>query len=146
MWRTLLALLVVLCLTPVVDASAQEEQEPSIWVITSSKIPLDRLEACMAASDRYLIPIDNELKTRGLLLDRTVLQHYYADEWNVVVISKYRDWNSIDAANDASDGIEEELYSEAESEAYDTETEGCSPDFHRDQIYTEHIPSAAGGM
>ena len=146
MWRTLLILIVVLYLAPAVDAAAQEEQEPSIWVITSTKIPPDRLEACMAARDRYVIPMDNELKSRGLLLDRTVLQHYYADEWNVVIVSKYRDWNAIDEANDASDGIEEELYSEEEREAYDSETEGCSPDFHRDQIYTEHVPSAAGGM
>lgn len=141
MWRTLLALLVVLCLTPVVDAAAQEAEEPPIWVVTSTKIPPDRLEACMAARDRYVIPMDNELKSRGLLLDRTILQHYYADEWNVVVISKYRDWNAIDEANDA--GIEEELYSEEERDAYDSETEGCSPDFHRDQIYTEHVPGPA---
>jgi hypothetical protein len=143
MSRTLLALLVVLCLSPVVDAAAKEAEEPPIWVVSSTKIPPDRVEAFMAASDRYVIPIDNELKSRGLLLDRTVLQHYYADEWNVVVISRYRDWNAIDEANDASDGIEEELYSEEERDAFDSETQGCAPDFHRDQIYSEHVPGPA---
>ncbi len=137
-------LLVVLGLAPASNLAAQDAQDPPVWVVTSIKVPPAELEDCLAAWNRVLTPMEDELESRGLMVDQVILQHFYADEWNVVRLRKYPDWNSVAAAGDAQDEIQQEMYSEEEWETYQSEIEACTPDFHRDQIYSEYIPPPAG--
>lgn len=109
----LLALMLIGGLLPASPALGQD-QEPRYWTISSSKIVGARLGECLEAQHKYLTPINQELKTRGLLLDSKTLVHAWGDEWNVVNVSVHDSWADIQGAQDAFGDIRRELYTDEE--------------------------------
>lgn len=137
----LVLLLTALALAPELRA---QQAEPPVWVITKQRVPGNMQGQCLASWNKYLGPIDAEMQRRGLLLQNIVLTHYYADEYNVITMRKYRDWNAVREEDLATPEVRRGIWNDAQWQEFQQETAACAPDYHSDQIYLEYTPTASG--
>lgn len=121
-----------------VEAQQPAGDAPIWWYVSTYKIPFERIDSLRSLIRIYELPVVEEAKRGGNLIERHYLVHDTGDEWNFVIVSKWRSWAAIrgdttisaarrrlmpDSANRAAVG---RLFNWA-----------FGPAEHRDNIYTE---------
>lgn len=97
MRRTLIAL-AVLGLSA--SGSSVEAQQPGrdtlvYWYVSAFKIPFERIDSLRSLIRTYEFPVVEEAKRAGQLIERNYLVHDTGDEWNFVIVTKWRSWAAI---------------------------------------------------
>lgn len=76
---------------------AQQTEAP-YWYISTYSVDWRQVDSLQSLFRNYTLPIAEEAKKEGKLLDYKILIHNMGNEWNVVLARKYRSWDDIDDA------------------------------------------------
>ena len=120
-------------------AFAQEEEGPSAyWYVSAYNIPWEKVDSLQSLNRQYTAPVVEDSKQAGRILDRKMLIHHTANEYNVIIMTKFPSWEAIDRGA-GFDEFAEQRWDEAKNEeieaAFDWVFEGAGA--HQDWIYGE---------
>lgn len=120
-------------------AGAQEEgQQGPTLVVTMMQCDWDRVGEVMASTDSLAVPIWQELKDEGMILDAGSFVHQWGDEWNVGFYYVAPDNRSFFQAF----AEQQRRFEERHPNAPNVVGDACP--VHRDNIYVIG-PSTEGG-
>ena len=89
--------IVLLCLFALpVQAQDKEKKETSYWYVSYSKVTGAKVDSLVNFSKKYLIPIAEETKKKGTILDYKMLIHHTGTEYNVVYMVKYPSFSTME--------------------------------------------------
>ena len=74
---------------------AQEEEEQPVWHILHYQVDWNRVDSLETLFETYSLPIAEEAKKMGDLLEYKWLIHTQGSEWNVVLMMKVRSWEAV---------------------------------------------------
>ncbi len=74
---------------------AQEDEEQPVWHILRYQVPWDRVDSLTTLFETYSLPIAEEAKKMGKLLEYEWLIHIQGSEWNVVLMRKLSSWEAV---------------------------------------------------
>jgi hypothetical protein len=122
-------------------AARGQEQQPAqqpYWVVSYYEVPWARVDSLVKLYRQHRIPVVEEAKRAGTILDYRILIHHFGSEENVVIMEKYPSWEAIDRGTGFGEaarrlGRDEEAQRQI-SEGFDWVFEGVP---HRDEIYAE---------
>jgi len=123
-----------------ISVFAQEEQKDEMpyWYSSSIKIPWPKIDSLQQLYKLYTIPILEEAKKNGSILDYHILIHHTGDEYNVVTMTKFPSWAAI------NEGVSFRKYLEKyvpdkdkRDEIFAAFSSIRSGYYHIDNIYTE---------
>ncbi len=117
-----------------------QQEEQAYWYVSFYSVDWAKVDSLQALVKSYSYPVAKEAMKSGKLLDYKWLIHDTGNEWNVVIMSKYRSWDAIDdgvfgAANRTlhPDSLQRQNINAAFNEIF-------AGGAHRDMIYTEVMP------
>jgi hypothetical protein len=78
-------------------AEAQQPVRDTLvyWYVSAFKIPFERIDSLRTLIRIYEFPVVEEAKRAGQLIERNYLVHDTGDEWNFVIVTKWRSWAAI---------------------------------------------------
>jgi len=123
-----------------VNLLAQEEQvdEVAYWYTSSIKIPWPKIDSLQQLYKLYTIPIMEEAKKNGSILDYHILIHHTGDEYNVVTMTKFPSWAAINEGASTRQYLEKFIpEKEKRDEILAAFRSILSGYYHIDNIYTE---------
>jgi len=119
---------------------AQEEQkdETPYWYASSIKIPWPKMDSLQQLYKTYTIPIMEEAKKNGNILDYHIFIHHTGDQYNVVTMTKFPSWEAINETTSFRDYLEKYVPDKEERDkifaAFSYVRSGYD---HIDNIYTD---------
>lgn len=120
---------------------AQQTDQAPYWYVSTYSVDWRQVDSLQSLFRKYTLPIVEEAKKDGKLLDYKMLIHNMGNEWNVVLVRKYRSWDDIDdpalgpaAQKVFPDSAQRARVNAAFAEIY----QGGA---HRDFIYQEVTPN-----
>jgi len=142
MSRTRISVLLALSLTAVVAARSPGQQAASaretFWVVSYYEVEWPKVDSLTKLMRAYTMPVVEEAKKSGGLLDYRVLIHSYAGRENVVILQKFSSFAAIH--NDTAwlaairritpDSTKRRVVQDAFNSIFGS-------GLHRDEIYTE---------
>jgi hypothetical protein len=90
-----IAILAVSAVESRVEAQQQPRDTLVYWYVSAFKIPFDRIDSLRTLIRIYELPVVEEAKRGGQLIERNYLVHDTGDEWNFVIVTKWRSWAAI---------------------------------------------------
>jgi hypothetical protein len=76
---------------------ARQQVHPGFVYLTHYEIPFERVDSLQKLIRTYSIPMTDEAKKSGTLLDEKWLIHHTGTEYNVLQIRHWRNWEAINA-------------------------------------------------
>ena len=130
---------VLLCLFALpVQAQDKEKNETPYWYYSFLKFEsYDKVNEFQKFHEEAIVPIVEEAKNQGTLLDYKFLRHHTGDEYNIVVARKHPSWCSITAnwREKALDAIEKD--EDKKKAFWDKYSELVNTMSHYDCIYIQ---------
>lgn len=120
------------------SASAQEQSADNIFVTTVQKMRMP--EGGRAAERDSLLQLYHEQVTKKNIhiISQRALQHLYgADNRDLVWITEYKDWASVEAASKMDNELFEKYWKDAESRRQFNRMLDKYSGEHSDEIYSE---------
>ncbi|MBI1967433.1 MAG: hypothetical protein HYS40_05550 [Gemmatimonadetes bacterium] len=71
-------------------AQQQQQQDRVYWYVSAYQVSFDRVDSLTRLLRAHRLPVIEERKRMGTLLDERWLIHNYGDEYNVVRIGQFR--------------------------------------------------------
>ena len=95
MKKSLIIILVVFFIPKIIIAQDEQKEDLAYWYVSSIKVPWNKIDSLQKMVKKYTIPIVEEAKKTGKLLDYLLLIHHTGDEYNVVMMRKFPSWDAI---------------------------------------------------
>ena len=137
--KAITTILVILLFIPcLAGAQENEKEETPHWLVTFYKVDPTRVDSLVKLEKKYGIPIFEENKKRGTLLERELLIHKISSDYNVVLMEKYPSWSAIAEGADseaAFEAIEPDM--EKRYRVYSAYKWVFNKSTHYDEIYYE---------
>lgn len=133
-----LALAVTGVLLAAGSAPAQEQNADHIFVATTQKMAMP--EGGRATERDSLLSVYHEQVTKKNphILSQRVMQHFYGtNNHDMVVVTEYKDWASIDASDKMDTKLFEEYWKDEATRRQFNRMLGKYFSGHSDEIYTE---------
>lgn len=120
---------------------AQPAPTPQHYVtVASYQVDFSKVDSLSKLVRAYSLPIADEAKKMGVLLEYRVLIHYYAGRDNVVILRKFNSWGAIqsDTSYNAAfrrlvpDSLKRRAINDAFSAIFGS-------NLHHDEIYAEVV-------
>jgi hypothetical protein len=93
--KKLIIILMALFISASILAQEEQKDETPYWYTSSIKIPWPKMDSLQQLYKLYTIPILEEEKKNGNILDYHILIHHTGDEYNVVTMTKFPSWTAI---------------------------------------------------
>ncbi len=136
LWSVAAAMILALPAT----TTAQDDDADPYWYVSVYSVPWSMVDSLGKLIDKDMVLVEAAIE-RGHFVESKTLIHHTGSEWNVVFMTKYADWASIDA-NPGLAGIAEEMWgAEARQARGDAYNEIFGDGAHRDYIYNERASS-----
>lgn len=137
----ILSLVVVFTVAP--NLKAQEKKDVHYWYVSSYKIPWSKIDSLNKFVKKYTIPVVEEAKKQGYILDYNLLIHHTGDEYNVVIMNKYSSWEEMGKGNRFNKVMEKLYPDNAKRDSINSKIRWIFENpVHIDNIYRDamHIP------
>lgn len=129
----------IFVLSGVTDIQAQSETEDDspYWYVSHFKVPFAKIDSLESLVEQTM-PVVEEAKKSGNLMDYRILIHHTGEEYNVVIMNLLPSWDAIDEDSGFGQAMEKVYDSEEKREeinsAFDWVFEGAP---HKDNIYRD---------
>lgn len=119
---------------------AQQQPQPPFWYVSEFQVDFRMVDSLQRLLRTYTLPVAEEAKRAGNLLDERWLIHHTASEFNVVRMRKFRTWDAINGDTTVSAANRRLFPDSTRRAAINSAFTGifqASP--HRDAIYVEVV-------
>ncbi len=94
--RVIISVLVILLFIPcIVNAQEEVKEDTPYWYIMHVKVAFAKMDSLAKYHNDYYIPVVEEAKKQGTILDEKWLQHHTGSEYTIVMMTKYPSWAAI---------------------------------------------------
>lgn len=119
---------------------AQQQQQAPFWYVSEYQVDFRMIDSLQRLLRTYTLPVVEEAKRAGNLLDEKWLIHHTASEFNVVRMRKFRTWDAINGDTSVSAANRRLFPDSTRRAAISSAFNGifqAAP--HRDAIYVEVV-------
>lgn len=102
-------IVLAICLMTGQNILAQEEEIGNVFAISTWKVGFDKVSEVLDNWEKEFKPITAE---NEFVLSQKIMTHLWGPDWNIVVITEYKDFASIEKAQQRFNEIFEKKYPE----------------------------------
>ncbi len=135
--KVILSVLLILIFIPSLIAQDKEKEDTPYWYVSFYKVDWAKIDSIETMIKEYTLPVVEEAKKMGTLLDYKVLIHHTGEQHNLVIMMKYPSWVAIDEFSFTEPFKIIEPDEEKRKKVYATFNRLFPWKNHYDNIYTE---------
>ncbi len=94
--RLIIAVLVILLFIPSLVAQDKEKDSKPYWYFSYYKVNNAKIDSLYKLETKYGIPVAEEAKKQGIILEHKTLRHHTGDEYNIVFMTKLPSWSALE--------------------------------------------------